>query len=932
MTVRTPGRRAMKARCPFRPTALAVALALAGAASPAFALGCKLDRDGDSVVLSRNPLELPGNYSYYGFGSNRVDVPYDATGLDRLEVRNCLVDGILHDALVTDRPIELVYDNGDVRGDGKNSAAWNTTIDLHNRTVVQGAGTGRNRFVIGAGGFWSFLGPSGPVPLDVVFDGGKFGGGGLGRFVFDPAGVIRDDTLTVNGGVIADPVYLGGGNDRIDIRGGDSSERGTIYGDGGHYAAADLNAFGNRFDDTFTLTGGRIDTLHGDSGDGEAVRDATGRYTQDGSPAGNDHFVLDGGWVRDLMGDDGDDHLDLRGTSSLYEFRGGFGSDTVDVAAGASLDHVYAFEGDSGSGTALDIHQSRNTDVDVIRFHGQVFAIASDHDHGCASGNNCSKHVDVHGFERIELLDGARASLYAAIPGLGGRVLGDGTQAAGHSLLIDASSSLATRNNGLSGSTLHLSVVNNGTIDLGQDAAGDTLDVSGDWSGGGRVLMSTVFAGDTSATDRLRIYGNASGRTVLDIAQATGSVGAQTVDGILVVDTRGTSTADAFVLAAPITTANGLWQYRLEKASTGINAGRFVLTSAVPAKDPPTTPPTTPPPTTPPGGTPPPDATPPPSDGNARLLAPTVATVAGTGTAAQALIVDGIADADARATALRDRTGAGHGDAPIWLRARGDSLRAHGERFGEDLRRMSLQAGIDLQQDDDVTRGVMVRVAHADGDIEDRLRPTLGGFATALSPDVGDVRLRAYTLGGYQTLRFARRLSLDVTAEAGRLQARMSPENALRVDTDGWAAALSTTLAGTFGAGDWTWQPQAQLIAAHTSLDGLDGSVSSDRLTQNALRGRVGLRLSSRGDATTRVYGVANLWRDLRDANDAVFHGGSDSTSVQAGSARSWAEVGVGLAGGRGDGAWFVDLRSERGIGAGGREAMAAQAGINLRW
>ena len=164
MTVRTPGRRAMKARCPFRPTALAVALALAGAASPAFALGCKLDRDGDSVVLSRNPLELPGNYSYYGFGSNRVDVPYDATGLDRLEVRNCLVDGILHDALVTDRPIELVYDNGDVRGDGKNSAAWNTTIDLHNRTVVQGAGTGRNRFVISAGGFWSFLGPSGPVP------------------------------------------------------------------------------------------------------------------------------------------------------------------------------------------------------------------------------------------------------------------------------------------------------------------------------------------------------------------------------------------------------------------------------------------------------------------------------------------------------------------------------------------------------------------------------------------------------------------------------------------------------------------------------------------------------------------------------------------------------------------------------------------------
>lgn len=935
MIVRTPGRRAMKARRPLRPSSLALALALAGAASPAFALGCKYDRTGDNVVLSRNPAEASGSQSYYGYGSSQPRVEFDATGLDRLEVNACQLDGIAHGTLVTDRPIEIVYDNSAIKGSSTSAGPHDTFIDLSRRFVNPASGSStHNRLVVNGGLLLSTTGTDGPVPFDVVFNGGVFGGAGS-LLRFDPAGRIRDnDTLTVNGGLLLNWAWLGGGADIVNVTGGTVDSYAPIYGDGGTFRMAELNTFGNRFDDTFTFTGGRVGEVHGDSGDYESARDANGQYTQDGRPAGNDRFILDGGWVRYMMGDDGDDRLDLKGNSSLYEFRGGYGSDTVDVAAGASLDHVYAFNGDAGNPFGSG-YLDRASDADTIRFHGQQFEADSTDDHGCATvANGCHKHVDILGFERVELLDGSRLSIYDR-GGSDGAAFGD---VVGHTVVfIDGTSALSARRSTAQyqqAPRLIGSVINNGTVDLGQDAPGDMLWVYGDWSGNGRVAMSTVLADDKSATDLLRIDGNATGRTVLDIAQAAGSVGAQTVDGILVVDTRGTSTNDAFVLAAPITTANGLWQYRLEKATSGANAGKFVLTSSVPAQNPPTTPPpTTPPPTTPPGGTTPPGTgTPGPSDGNARLLAPVVATVATSGVAAQSLVVDGLADADARALATRGVADANRGDAPVWMRVRGDRLRTHGDRFGEDLRRLSLHAGADLQRDDRAVRGVMARVAQADGEAEDRLRPTLAGFATTLSSDVGDMRLRAYTVGGYQTLQLGNGLEWDVTAEGGKLTARIAPDDGRVVHTGGWAAALSTTLTRPVTAGGLAWRPQAQLVAAHTSLGGMDGSVSSGRLTQNPLRVRLGTNVTTAGDAATRFYATANLWRDLRDVNDAVFRGGSDATSVRATVARSWAELGVGLAHASGKATWHIDLRGERGLGAGDRNGVAAQAGLDLRW
>ncbi len=71
--------------------------------------------------------------------------------------------------------------------------------------------------------------------------------------------------------------------------------------------------------------------------------------------------------------------------------------------------------------------------------------------------------------------------------------------------------------------------------------AGTVLSVAGDYQGqNGTLAMSTVLAGDNAVTDLLAVGGNTSGATTLDIVNR-GGLGAQTVNGIKVVDVSGQS-------------------------------------------------------------------------------------------------------------------------------------------------------------------------------------------------------------------------------------------------------------------------------------------------------------------------------------------------------------------------------------------------------
>ncbi|EGS2953341.1 fibronectin-binding autotransporter adhesin ShdA [Salmonella enterica] len=110
--------------------------------------------------------------------------------------------------------------------------------------------------------------------------------------------------------------------------------------------------------------------------------------------------------------------------------------------------------------------------------------------------------------------------------------------------------------------TLNGDLINMGTITSSSSAStpGNTLYVDGDYTGnGGSLYLNTVLGDDDSATDKLVITGDASGTTDLYI-NGIGD-GAQTTNGIEVVDVGGVSTSDAFELKNEVNAS--LYTYRL---------------------------------------------------------------------------------------------------------------------------------------------------------------------------------------------------------------------------------------------------------------------------------------------------------------------------------------------------------------------------------
>ncbi|EDJ4645054.1 fibronectin-binding autotransporter adhesin ShdA [Salmonella enterica] len=110
--------------------------------------------------------------------------------------------------------------------------------------------------------------------------------------------------------------------------------------------------------------------------------------------------------------------------------------------------------------------------------------------------------------------------------------------------------------------TLNGDLINMGTMASGSSAStpGNTLYVDGNYTGnGGSLYLNTVLGDDDSATDKLVITGDASGTTDLYI-NGIGD-GAQTTNGIEVVDVGGVSTSDAFVLKNEVNAS--LYTYRL---------------------------------------------------------------------------------------------------------------------------------------------------------------------------------------------------------------------------------------------------------------------------------------------------------------------------------------------------------------------------------
>lgn len=161
--------------------------------------------------------------------------------------------------------------------------------------------------------------------------------------------------------------------------------------------------------------------------------------------------------------------------------------------------------------------------------------------------------------------------------------------------------------------TVHGSLVNDGTLNIDNGSATNTLHLTGDYVGNdGTLMMGTVLGGDSSATDKLVVDGNTSGTTNVVIHNLGGS-GAQTLNGIELVSVGGSS---AGVFAKQGRIVAGAYDYDLVKSGKN-----WYLTSTdttpVPEPTPDPVPEPTPDPIPEPTPTPAPEPTP-AADNNVR--------------------------------------------------------------------------------------------------------------------------------------------------------------------------------------------------------------------------------------------------------------------------------------------------------------------------
>ncbi|WP_375540643.1 autotransporter family protein [Leclercia barmai] len=129
--------------------------------------------------------------------------------------------------------------------------------------------------------------------------------------------------------------------------------------------------------------------------------------------------------------------------------------------------------------------------------------------------------------------------------------------------------------------TINGNVNNSGTLQISglNDYVGNKFTINGDYTGqsGSKIVMNSILGEDSSRTDHLTITGNSAGQSGIKLSNI-GGLGAQTVNGIEIINVGGNSDA-AFTLAKPAVV--GAWEYNLNQKSDG----NWYLESKTPPSD-----------------------------------------------------------------------------------------------------------------------------------------------------------------------------------------------------------------------------------------------------------------------------------------------------------------------------------------------------------
>ena len=506
----------------------------------------------------------------------------------------------------------------------------------------------------------------------------------------------------------------------------------------------------------------------------------------------------------------------------------GEGNDSLRISGAANLSGVTLLDGgNSLDGGVTDILGTGGAATNKLTFQNSSQTLA-----GANLKNWQSVNVDGGS---LTLSDGTLASGSGTNPdsSLQGLVLRNGaTLSSPAALNISGDVAIGA------GSTLHHALGGSITGNVANAGSlywqnlGQTLTINGNYHGtaGSSLSLETYLGDDSSTSDQLHVTGNTTGSTAISIRPLAGSPGAQTVNGIRVVQVDGSSAAGSFSLVAPVQA--GAYQYLLQQGSALDGNDWYLVSHAANADVP--------------------------------LYRPGVMNYL----AGQAVVNE---QGMQQLSSLHQRIGGqwqqGDGGQRYWLRAYHGQQQAEGaQRVGYDSNSNGLQLGYLLRDSTDGAGNsnylaLTADYARSQADFQDRLRPQAGldartGSLTASSLGAGVVYNHAWADGSY----------VDVVGQLSALSNKFTDSYGGSASQRGWRAGMSVEGGLPLARwGSWQLESQAQLQYLHTRYQGFsDGSAEIAASSSDLLRGRLGLRLANGqpGD-TAQFYAIANAYHDL---------------------------------------------------------------------
>jgi fibronectin-binding autotransporter adhesin len=512
-----------------------------------------------------------------------------------------------------------------------------------------------------------------------------------------------------------------------------------------------------------------------------------------------------------------------------------------------------------------------------------------------------------------------------------------GTLKAGAAQAFSAASAYAVD----SGATLDLNgfqqtlktLTNAGTVSV--NGSGTALMVAGNYTGNsGTVQLRTALGGDNSVTDRFVVQGNTAGTTTLRVSNV-GGTGAQTVNGIKVVDVTGQS-AGTFALQGDYTfkgqqaVIGGAYAYTLQKngistptdgdwylRSTLVNPASAPTSSAAPAG-----------PLYQPGV--------PLYEAYSQVLLamndlPTLQQRVGSRYWAERATG---ADADAGGDEATVRPGAG------WAHIEGRRLAVDSTHSSTgtqwNLDQVKTQAGLDTL----LTENAAGRLFAGIGTQYSHGRAGIDSFFGN-----GTISVDGYSLSGSATWAGNNGVYVDGQAQATWYNSNLTSDTIGRrmtSDNKGFGRAFSIESGQRVALNEaWSVTPQAQLVYSSVSFDDFTdpfgAHVTRDRA--DSLTSRLGVSLdyntawrdAAGHAARANVYGLTNLYYDFRGGTAVNV----SDTLLSARADRMWAGVGVGGSVTWNDGRYGlygqVLVRSSL-EGTGSGHDYRANVGVRMRW